>query len=113
MMSGYKIEDSNNYTNSITSSNDSVVLSTSSPISEAIQGNNSKDTFEDNESNKWPDWAKSVQCISHVLLTFYSSVTFLIYYVKQKNIGRRGKWKNYAQVQNYSSTYILYNIFTI
>ena len=36
-----------------------------------------------NESEDvWTDWAKVVQCTSHFLLTFYSSVTFPIFYAK-------------------------------
>ena len=98
MMNGYNIEELNNYTNSSTASHDSVLLTTPSPIPEEIQETNSTDSFEENESNKWPDWAKSVQCISHLLLTFYSSVTFLIYYVKQKTTGLQGNWYKYATI---------------
>ena len=30
----------------------------------------------------WTDWAKMVQCTSHLLLTLYSSITFPIFYAK-------------------------------
>ena len=73
-----------------------MALTTLSPVSEEISENNSSDSIEEIESNDWPDWAKKTQCVSHLLLTFYSSVTFLIYYVKQKTTGNRCKSKNCA-----------------
>ena len=36
------------------------------------------------EADDWPDWANLLQCISHFLLTLYSSITFPIFCVKQK-----------------------------
>ena len=44
-----------------------------------IRNNLSSDEIDD-----WPDWANLLQCISHFLLTLYSSITFPIFCVKQK-----------------------------
>ena len=82
------IEESNNHINTTIISD---VLSTASPIADTTQTNDdSSHSFEKNEVDQWPEWAKYIQCISHLLLTFYSSVTFLIYYAKQKRSGIRG-----------------------
>ena len=54
-------------------------------LSKGIQAENKTDSGEEPGNDIWPAWATTVQCISHFLLTFYSSVTFLIYYAKQKS----------------------------
>ena len=43
-------------------------------------------TLPSGTEDVWTDWAKIVQCISHFLLTFYSSITFPIFYVRSKTL---------------------------
>ena len=43
-------------------------------------------TLPNGTEDVWTDWAKIVQCISHFLLTFYSSITFPIFYVRSQTL---------------------------
>ena len=58
-------------------------------IMESVRATNEIDINWCNVSSEpkavWTDWAKMVQCISHFLLTLYSSVTFPIYYAKTRS----------------------------
>ena len=60
--------------------------SLSSPIQNITSRNVTENISVQEKENpvEWPDWAKSIQCASHFLLTFYSSITFVIYYIKQR-----------------------------
>ena len=84
-MDSYSGNKQNAYTNNSVNSNNTIVGANNTQTYENSQeASGGSESSEENASNYWPDWAKSVQCISHFLLTLYSSVTFLIYYVKQK-----------------------------
>ena len=86
-MDRYKIEEPNTGNNVSTVTTTGANLSFALPysVSRVEQERNTRCLFEIPEASDWPDWAKAVQCTSHFLLTLYSSVTFLIYYAKQRS----------------------------
>lgn len=88
-MSGNNMEASYNSENSTLTLNNSLTLSTDIQSSESMS-NETGDSVEEDDPKLWPDWATPVRCISHLLLAIYSSVTFLIYYCKQKTSVTRG-----------------------
>ena len=88
-MSGHNIEGSDNNENSTLALNNSLALSTDTQCSESMS-DETAECVEEDDPNLWPDWATPVRCISHLLLALYSSVTFLIYYCKQKTSATRG-----------------------
>ena len=88
-MNGQINERSYNNTNSTLTLNDSFPRTTGNTSSESMLAESPESVEEDNPKI-WPAWAESVQCISHLLLALYSSVTFLIYYCKQKTSANRG-----------------------
>ena len=53
---------------------------------EATESNMNWCTLPNGTEDVWTDWAKIVQCISHFLLTFYSSITFPIFYVRSQTL---------------------------
>ena len=67
-----------------------MVLSVTNDTHESVEGETIMNFNEKNNVLSWPGWAHNVKCISHFLLTLYSSVSFLIYYIKQKTSGPRG-----------------------
>ena len=80
-----KVEDKADSYNNLTPS-PSGNTSLSLPIHNTTSSNVTEDISMQEKENpvEWPDWAKSIQCASHFLLTFYSSITFVIYYIKQR-----------------------------
>ena len=80
-----KVEDKAGSYNNLTPSA-SGNTSLSLPIHNTTSRNVTEDISMQEKENpvEWPDWAKSIQCASHFLLTFYSSITFVIYYIKQR-----------------------------
>ena len=89
MMSGDNKHGSYNNENSTMALNNSLSLSNDTQISESMS-DEPAESVEEDDPKLWPDWATPVRCISHLLLAIYSSVTFLIYYCKQKTSANRG-----------------------
>ena len=91
MMGSYSGDEQyTNPNNTIYSNSTLIDANNTQSYKETHEANGESDLAEESNSNHWPEWAKLVQCISHFLLTFYSSVTFLIYYVKQRTSGSSG-----------------------
>ena len=84
-MDRYQINAGHNLSNS----SNSTILTAASTKDVDVPEASKTGSLEESGANIWPDWAKYVQCVSHFLLTFYSSVTFLIYYAKQKSYTTR------------------------
>ena len=94
MMDGYSGDKQYTYGNDTTNTNStSIYHNNTQPDEPTQEASTGSDSTEDSSPNHWPDWAKSVQCISHFLLTLYSSVTFLIYYFKQKTSESSGWYR--------------------
>ena len=91
MFSESTVNESYNNSNIETTLNNSMTLPMVNLTQEAVQEANTKNSDEENADKFWPDWATKVKCISHLMLTLYSSATFLIYYIKQKTSGSRGE----------------------
>ena len=91
MMGSYSGDKQDTYANNTIKSNSTTINDNNTQTYEDTQeSSDGSDSIEETGSNTWPEWAKSVQAISHFLLTLYSTVTFLIYYVKQKTSGNSG-----------------------
>ena len=89
MLNGHSNERSYDNANKTLNLNVSMSMIPGNASSESILAESPESVEEDNPKI-WPAWAESVQCISHLLLALYSSVTFLIYYCKQKTSANRG-----------------------
>ena len=93
MMGSYSGDKQDTYANNAIRSNSTIISdSNTQTYDDTQESSDGSDSIEETDSNTWPEWAKSVQCISHFLLTLYSTVTFLIYYVKQKTSGNSGQY---------------------
>ena len=93
-MGSYSGDKQDTYANNTIRSNSTIISENNTQTYDNTQesSNGSDSVEENNNSNTWPEWAEYVKCISHFLLTLYSTVTFLIYYVKQKTSGNSGQY---------------------
>ena len=91
-MGSYSGDKPDTYANNTIRSNSTIISDNNTQTYDDTQeSSDGRDSVEETSSN-WPEWAKYVQCTSHFLLTLYSTVTFLIYYVKQKTSGNSGQY---------------------
>ena len=94
MLSGsldvYKTDDAGGENNMYDSENSTMIEKSANTMiqteREAAELDMNWCTLPNGTEDVWTDWAKIVQCISHFLLTFYSSITFPIFYVRSQTL---------------------------
>ena len=61
---------------------DQIISTNSSLVPESLAGDKA-DTETVIDPEYWPNWVQRVMCVSHLCLTFNSSVNFYTYYIKR------------------------------